>query len=365
MSRSTSQYKTLTQPAQISPVWFLALLNVQELNAPEVVHSYYFTDAPETLSFFDENGAPEAYLPIGMEIEPVSVDQTQKVISFRVRLDNVSRELSVLAGTLKLTSGRCILMRGVREDLSEPDCAQVVFQGAIRSWVIGEQYIEIEIGSDIPLINKAPRRLFYARCQWKFKAVECGYTGEYQGFLEKWWLRDATNYNIMDLLAPPDLTRNSQVIDYTDANPLGQGDYFNCHIESTLVPLYTETYTIYTTANNGVRIWIDNVLVIDKWTNSTTSSYSSTVSLTADTPVSIVIQNFEQTDVHRLLLEWSSPSQAREKIGETAGTVKLTTDFETCDKTLNDCKLRYNTQRFGGFPHVARSRDPRTVWTKN
>ncbi len=365
MGRSTSHYKTLTQPTQISPVWFLALLDVQELNAPEVVHSYYFTDASETLSFFDENGSPEAYLPIGMEIEPVAIDQTQKVISFRVRLDNVSRELSVLAGTLKLTSGRCILMRGVREDLSEPDCAQVVFQGAIRSWVIGEQYIEIEIGSDIPLINKAPRRLFYPRCQWKFKGADCGYTGQHAGFYARWWLKTSDNYNVMDTAATPAVEETVATVNYTNRNPAGQADYFNCRIEAVLLPKYTETYTIYTTANNGVKIWVNDVLLIDQWTNGTTTSYSATVALTADTPASIVIENFENTETHRLLLEWSSASQTRENIGTTAGTVYFETAFTTCDKSLEQCKERLNHSRFGGFPHIARSRDPRATWTKN
>jgi hypothetical protein len=68
-------------------------------------------------------------------------------------------------------------MRAFMEDISDPAFAQTVFRGSIRSWTIGEQALELEIGSDIPLINKAPRRLFSVRCQWKFKDANCGYTG--------------------------------------------------------------------------------------------------------------------------------------------------------------------------------------------
>lgn len=364
MSRTTSRYHTLAGEKEASPVWFVRILDVQELGDPNTTHSYYFTDAPEITTFFDEDNAEEAYLPMGMEIESVPIDQSQKMVSFRIKMDNVSRQFSTLAGTLKLTSGRCVLLRAFLEDISEPACAQTIFKGQIRSWVIGEQNIELEVGSDIPLINKAPRRMFSPRCQWEFKGATCGYTGQHDGFYEQWWLKDSGTYNVMDTEATPDLIQVSSTIDYTDFNPCSQADYFNCHIEGYIVPAYTETYTIYTTANNGVKIWVDDVLIIDEWTNGTTSSFSNTVSLTADTPVSIVIENFENTDVHRLLVEWSSSSQARENIGTTAGTVYYTTSYETCDKTLASCKLRFNEARFGGFPHIQQSRDPRVVWTK-
>lgn len=364
MARGKSQYLTNAGKIEATPIWLIQILGVEERADPATTHNYYFTDAGEAVSFFNEIDEPEAYLPIGMEVSPVDIDTSQKMVSFTLKFDNVSRQMALLAGTVRLSSGRCVILRAFMEDISDPAFAQTVFRGSIRSWTIGEQALELEIGSDIPLINKAPRRLFSVRCQWRFKGTDCGYTGQHAGFYERWWLRTSANYNVMDLTADVDLEQISTTINYTNFNPLGQADYYNCRIEGVLLPKYTETYTIYTTANNGVKIWVDDVLIVDQWTNGTTSSYSATVALTADTPVSIVIENFEATETHRLLLEWSSASQTRENIGTTAGTVYFETAFTTCDKSLDQCKERLNHPRFGGFPHIPQSRDPRVAWTK-
>lgn len=177
MTRGKSQYLTNAGKTEATPVWLIQILGVEERANPAITHNYYFTDAGEAVSFFNELDEPEAYLPIGMEVSPVDIDTSQKMVSFSLRFDNVSRQMALLAGTVRLSSGRCVLMRAFMEDLSDPAFAQTVFRGSIRSWTIGEQALELEIGSDIPLINKAPRRLFSVRCQWKFKDANCAYSG--------------------------------------------------------------------------------------------------------------------------------------------------------------------------------------------
>ncbi|WP_092332305.1 PA14 domain-containing protein [Desulfosporosinus hippei] len=48
-------------------------------------------------------------------------------------------------------------------------------------------------------------------------------------------------------------------------DPSGQTDFYNAHIEGYIVPLTNETYTLTLTADDGVRLWFDGVLAIDKW----------------------------------------------------------------------------------------------------
>ena len=177
MSRGRSQYLTLAGEIEATPIWLIMFLGVEERVNPSSTHNYYFTDAEEFVSFYNELDEPEVYIPIGLEIASIDIDTSQKMTSFQVKMDNISREMTTLAGTMRITSGRCIILRAFMEDLSDPACSQIIFQGSIRSWTINESSLELEIGSDIPLVNKGPRRLFGVRCQWKFKDATCGYNG--------------------------------------------------------------------------------------------------------------------------------------------------------------------------------------------
>lgn len=365
MSRGKSQYLTNAGLVEASPIWLIQLTGIEERADPATTHDYYFTDAPEIISFFDDSGSPEAYLPMAMSVSPVEIDTSQKMVSFRLTFDNISRQMAMLAGTVKLSSGRCIVSRAFLEDLSDPAFAQTVFRGSIRSWTIGEQNLELEIGSDIPLINKAPRRLFSVRCQWRFKDTSCKYTGIYvDGFTEKWWNKTSSTYTVIDETIIPDLERVTQTINYTNVNPAGQSDYYNGVIRAVVVPLYSETYTFYVAVDDGVLLYVDGILLLDKWVNGS-FTYTATKSLTAGKPTTIEIRHYENTGTQTLKLEWSSTSQAKEVIGTTEDTFAASlTPVTTCDKTIDTCKSLANQMNFGGFPHIPQSRDPRVAWTK-
>lgn len=42
-------------------------------------------------------------------------------------------------------------------------------------------------------------------------------------------------------------------------------DTFTMRWEGKVEPLYTQTYTFYTVTDDGVRLWVNGWLVIDKW----------------------------------------------------------------------------------------------------
>ncbi|WP_207423404.1 PA14 domain-containing protein [Desertivirga brevis] len=77
-------------------------------------------------------------------------------------------------------------------------------------------------------------------------------------------------------------------------------------------PLYTESYTFYTKADDGVRLWVDGKLLIDKWTtNNTAIENSSTIALTAGKMYSIRLEYFEKTGNASISLLWSSARQLK------------------------------------------------------
>lgn len=64
-------------------------------------------------------------------------------------------------------------------------------------------------------------------------------------------------------------------------------DYVSIEWEGFLKPLYTETYTFYVESNDGIRVYVDDTLIIDHLIDSTSDTdthliTSITISLTAN-----------------------------------------------------------------------------------
>jgi len=82
----------------------------------------------------------------------------------------------------------------------------------------------------------------------------------------------------------------------------------------TITADYTETYTFYTTADDGVRLWVNGQLLIDHLNNTGTDSYSATIGLVAGQTYSFRMDYQQRTGDANVKLEWSSASQAREVV---------------------------------------------------
>ncbi len=108
-------------------------------------------------------------------------------------------------------------------------------------------------------------------------------------------------------------------IDYTDYAPNGQTDNYSMEIWGYIKPLYTEAYTFFITANDHFRLWINNDLITNEWTNGThTAIQTSPINLVADTWYPIYIQHRQDTSTERLLLIWQSNSQLSGPIPATS-----------------------------------------------
>ncbi len=78
--------------------------------------------------------------------------------------------------------------------------------------------------------------------------------------------------------------------------------------EGRLRPAFTETYTFFATADNGVRLWVNGQLVIDRWTQST-GTISGPIALQKNQLVDFKFEFFEGWGLAHVHLYWSSQSQ--------------------------------------------------------
>ncbi len=77
-------------------------------------------------------------------------------------------------------------------------------------------------------------------------------------------------------------------------------------------PRYTEGYTFHLTSDNGRRLWVNNQLIIDRWTNDFGVDYAGSVDLVGGQRYDIKVEFFNSTGGGSAVLEWNSASQSRE-----------------------------------------------------
>ena len=92
-------------------------------------------------------------------------------------------------------------------------------------------------------------------------------------------------------------------------------DWWNIRWEGTLEPLYAETYTFHLSVNDMGMLYINNELVIDAWTGTSSGkTHTGTISLTAGQKVSIKLEFAEKTGDASVMLEWESVRQPKEVV---------------------------------------------------
>jgi hypothetical protein len=78
--------------------------------------------------------------------------------------------------------------------------------------------------------------------------------------------------------------------------------------------LYSETYTFSTIADDGVRLWVDGKLLIDRWRNSSAKERRGSITLEAGKQYDIKLEYYENRGKAVAQLKWSSRSQRKEII---------------------------------------------------
>lgn len=113
------------------------------------------------------------------------------------------------------------------------------------------------------------------------------------------------------------LERTDAALNYDWAGPPGQGvpgENFSVRWTGEIVPKFSETYTIYTISDDGVRMWINDQKITENWTDHAPTEDSGKIDLVAGKPYTVRIEFFQGGGPSCFKLLWSSKSQAKEVI---------------------------------------------------
>ena len=99
-------------------------------------------------------------------------------------------------------------------------------------------------------------------------------------------------------------------------DPAIYSNQFSVRWSGWLLPRYSETYTLTTATRDGVRLWLNDQLVINNWVSGAQTN-TCTVALTAGKLAKIRMESFNSSGNGLAQLSWSSPSQALEVIPQS------------------------------------------------
>ncbi|HEX7669545.1 MAG TPA: PA14 domain-containing protein, partial [Polyangiaceae bacterium] len=125
------------------------------------------------------------------------------------------------------------------------------------------------------------------------------------------------------LAGAPTMTRVDNTVNFdwgggSPGAPIGV-DNFSVRWTGFVQPAYTETYSFQTATDDGVRLWVNGVQLVDNWipqgTNGvcgspTSAQYSGSIALTAGVKYPITMEYYEQGGGAAAELYWQSPSTA-------------------------------------------------------
>ncbi len=119
-------------------------------------------------------------------------------------------------------------------------------------------------------------------------------------------------FNNVNLTGTPTVVRAESTLNYLwAANAPVKGinpDNFSVRWEGSLFPTVSGTYTFTVIADDGVRLWVNNTQIINKWIDQTAAvTYTTTINLTAGQNIPIKMEYYEKTGLATARLLWTEP----------------------------------------------------------
>ncbi len=111
-------------------------------------------------------------------------------------------------------------------------------------------------------------------------------------------------------------------VDWAEAapDPALPADRFSVRWSGWITPTESGAHTIVTETDDGVRLWIDDQLVVDDWTPHFVTRNEGAIELVANTPVPIVLELFEVDLASSARLSWATATAAEAPIPPEAFT---------------------------------------------
>jgi glucose/arabinose dehydrogenase len=142
----------------------------------------------------------------------------------------------------------------------------------------------------------------------------------------------ASYFNNVGLTGTPSVVRPESSINYDwgVGSPVAgiNADNFSARWEGTIIPSVTGTYTFTLTGDDGIRLWVNNQLIIDKWFDQGPTTYNANISLTQGQNVPVKVEYYERGGGALVKLFWTVPNQASKVTAFSACPLTTAAQFD-------------------------------------
>jgi len=119
------------------------------------------------------------------------------------------------------------------------------------------------------------------------------------------------------------LNRVDPQIDFNWGDPGGPdssvgNDNFSVRWSGQVEAAFTETYTFYARTDDGVRLWVEGLQLVDNWVDRSATENRGTIDLVAGQFYSVVMEYYENGGGAVAELRWSSPHTPKQLIPQAA-----------------------------------------------
>ena len=117
------------------------------------------------------------------------------------------------------------------------------------------------------------------------------------------------------------LTRTDSQINFSwgaAPDPALPEDGFSVRWSGEVEAAFTETYTFYTNSDDGVRLWIDGIQLVNNWTDHGNTENSGNMDLVAGQVYSVQMEHYDATGGAVAELRWSSSRTPKQFIPQAA-----------------------------------------------
>ena len=159
-------------------------------------------------------------------------------------------------------------------------------------------------------------------------------------------------FNNTSLTAPVVLTRTDATVnfDWGSSSP-GTGvntNNFSTRWTGQVQAPVSGSYTFSAVSDNGVRLWVNNIQVINNWTSHTSTQDNGTpITLTASQKYDIRMEYYDGTGTAIAKLQWAYPGQAQQII--PTSRLNLPAPAPAIALTVNKSSLKQIIDGFGFF----------------
>src|SRR5262249_34300294 len=117
------------------------------------------------------------------------------------------------------------------------------------------------------------------------------------------------------------LTRTDSTVDFDwgekSPDPKVPTDHFSSRWLGQVQPLTTGYYTFSVTADDGARLWVNQIPMFDHWYYEANGTYSGTTLLQAGQKYDIRLEYYEEIGGASVVLKWQGPSVAEDVIPQS------------------------------------------------